>query len=398
MFSYALVFGANQILDSGGFGLFYAALLAITVLQSPTTALTFVLGRRIASESATDGPAQAVRTARLVIASCVKWGTPAAIVLGAVLAAVGARLGIEAWQILLLIPATVLALVLVEILRVSLQSLLLFVRASALWLTSQGAQVILSLALLYFTGRVWTGILGFLIGAGLASLAFAGSFANMSAGPVGSLTASMLRGLLRETPLILAYSLFILINSVDMLVGYWLLSRAELDAYAASALLPKAVVTATFAVAQVLVPVIVEQKMERISVNVSVLKAIAMAAGMSVAAAVVLWFGTPILQATPFAIRGLDFSVMMVLAVGAIALSAMRIIIVVEGAMQRYAIGLAQAVAIVLFIALAASAEARADRMAELYTLIVWAFLIGTGVTIVLWRSGWFGLTRSRDP
>src|SRR5262249_24647579 len=60
VYSYALVFGANQILDSGGFGLLYAALLAITVLQSPTTAFTFVLGRRIASENAAGGPGQAL--------------------------------------------------------------------------------------------------------------------------------------------------------------------------------------------------------------------------------------------------------------------------------------------------------------------------------------------------
>ena len=39
------------------------------------------------------------------------------------------------------------------------------------------------------------------------------------------------------------------LDSLDMLVGYWLLSRPQLDAYAASALLPKAIVTATFAVA-----------------------------------------------------------------------------------------------------------------------------------------------------
>src|SRR5262249_9039714 len=140
-------------------------LLAITVLQSPTTAFTFVLGRRIASENAAGGREQAMQIGWLAVGSCVEYGTPLALLLGVVLAAVGSRLGIEAWQILLLTPATVLALVLAEVMRVSFQSLLLFIRASLLWLTSQGAQVILSLVLLLLSGRVWTGVLGVLLGA-----------------------------------------------------------------------------------------------------------------------------------------------------------------------------------------------------------------------------------------
>jgi len=398
VFSYALVFGANQILDPGGFGLLYATLLAITVLHSPTTAFTFVLGRRIASENAVGGREEAVRIGWLAVVYCVKYGTPLALLVGVVLAVVGSRLGIEAWQILFLLPATVLTLVVAEVIRVSFQSLLLFIRASMLWLTSQGAQVVLSLVLLALSGRVWAGVLGVLLGAALASAAFAGLFATIPRGQRVRLDASTMRNVPGAIPLVLAYSLFILMNSLDMLVGYWLLPRPQLGAYAASALLPKAVVTATFAVSQVLVPVIVEQKMDGLAVGVSVFKAIAMAAGMSMAAAAFLWLTTPFLQATPLAIRGLDFTVMMTLAAAAVALSALRVIIVVEGAMQRYAIGLAQSIPIVLFIALAANGEASADHMATLYTTVVWVFLIGTAAIFLLLRSGLFGPIRSQDP
>jgi hypothetical protein len=353
VFSYTLVFGANRILDAGGFGLFYAALLAITVLQSPTTALTFVLGRRIASENATAGPEQATRLTWVVIELCIKWGIPIAALFGVMLALAGPAIGVEAWQILLLIPGTVLAIVFVEVLRVSMQSMLLFNRANLLWLMSQGAQAFLSLALLRFSGRVWTGILGFLIGATLASAPFLTSFASAARARARLPTTATIRSLVRETPMILAYSLFILINSIDILLGYCVLSRAELDVYAGSAMLPKATVTATFAVAQVLLPVVVGQKMDGVAIHMSVLKAIVLAIAMSTAAFLVLWIATPFLQATSFAIRGLDFSMMMTMAAGAVALSALRIVVVAEGAMERYAVGLAQSAAVVVFVVLA---------------------------------------------
>jgi hypothetical protein len=290
---------------------------------------------------------------------------------------------------LLLIPATVLALVLYELLRVSLQSMLLFTRASLLWLTGQGAQMVLSLAFLSLFGRVWTGVLGCLVGAASAFAVFVLPFVRTTPGAGASLRMIAPTGTLaRAAPLVLSYSFFILINNIDMIIGYWLLPRAELGVYAASAILPKAIITATFAVAQVVLPVVVDQNMDGISVRLSVVKAIAMGTGMSVAAAFVLWIATPFFQATPFGIVGLDFSIMMILAIGAVALSVMRILVVIETAMQRYAIGLAQSAAIVLFIVLSMGGEPRAYRIAELHTIIVWGFLIATSVIFSLASSG----------
>jgi O-antigen/teichoic acid export membrane protein len=395
--SYALVFGANRILDPGGFGLFYASLMAITVLVSPMMAVMFVLGRRIASESAAGGRAQAAKITLGLLGLCMRWGLPAVALLGVVLAVAGPGLGIEAWQILLLIPATVFALGIAEVLRVSLQSMLLFSQASLLWLASQTAQVALSFTFLLFFRRVWTGILGVLLGAALISAIYAFLFARTARPTTAVLTVSGIKSLIREAPMVLAYSLFILISNVDILVSYWLLTRAELDVYAASALLPKAIITATSSVAQVLLPVVVEQRVDGLSPRFSVLKAIAMVAGMSVAAAFVLWIVMPLVQTTPFAIRGLDASVMTILAAGAVALSTMRVLVVAEVALQRYAVGLAQAGAVVLFIVLCTSGEARAYRIGELHTIIVWGFLIASIATFLMVRTGSSGLIRSQE-
>jgi SAM-dependent methyltransferase len=64
------------------------------------------------------------------------------------------------------------------------------------------------------------------------------------------------------------------------------------------------------------------------------------------------------------------------LVTASVGLSVMRILVVVEGAVQRYAIGLSQLGAIVLFVILCMSTEVRVYGLAEAYTVIVWGFLI----------------------
>jgi hypothetical protein len=98
----------------------------------------------------------------------------------------------------------------------------------------------------------------------------------------------------------------------------------------------------------------------------------------------------PFVQATPFAIRGFNFSAMIMLAIGAVGLSMLRILVVVEVALQRYAVGLTQAGAVVLFLVLCKTVEDRTYSIAELHTIIVWGFLIVAGATLLLVRIGFF--------
>ena len=386
--SYVLVFGANRILDSGGFGLFYASLLAISVLMSPMMALTFVLGRRITMESARAGQAQAATITWRLIILCVRLGLPAVVLLGGLLAALGPWLGIEAWQILLLIPSTVLALAAAEILRVSLQSLMLFNKASP---TLDGEPDRADPSVSFRT--VWAGILGVAVGAASVSAAYAIAFAALHVRfwPMPAPAIRMSSRSADDSCLFAVHAP----DNIDILIGYWLLTRAELDIYAASALLPKAIVTATFAVAQVVLPVVVEQRMDGVSARFSVIKAVGVVLGMSTAAGLVLWVAMPLVQTTPFAIRGLDLSVMMVLATGAAALSTLRILVVAESALQRHAIGLSQSAAVVLFLVLCTRAGGRAYGLAELHTVIVWAFLIIAVAVLFALRTG--GAARMRS-
>ena len=72
--------------------------------------------------------------------------------------------------------------------------------------------------------------------------------------------------------------------------------------------------TATFAVAQVVLPVVVDQRLDGLAFYFSVVKAIAVVTVMSFAAAFLMFVAVPFVQTTDFAIRGLDVPAMMMLA------------------------------------------------------------------------------------
>jgi hypothetical protein len=376
-FNYALILVANRLLDAGGFSLFYATTLAMTVAIAPVIGATFVITRVFADVAAKRGQAQVAASTWRLVLRCLQWGGPAAAVLGLAAAAGAPLLDIEAWPVLLLFPAAVLALVVFELLRASFQSLLLFTWASAIWFVCQLAQFVLAAAALVALSRVWTGVAGIFAGAALTCGLFvpwfirrAGAASEPSAPLLGTVDFA------HELRMILSYSLFVLMNNVDILVGYWWLSPAASDAYAASSLLPKAIVTATFPVAQVVLPVIVDRKSSGMLFRHSILKAIVLVAAMGIAAAAVLWLSVPFYQTTPIAIRGLDFPLMMLLAAGAVALGTWRVLVVVEVAIQQFALGIVQVVPIILFIAVCMVVEPSASNLALAYTAVSWAFLV----------------------
>ena len=220
--SYVLVFGANRILDTGGFGLFYASLLGITILLSPMMALLLVFSRRVAAESAAAGRAQATKLTWDFIVLCLRWGIPLVLPIAVSLALAQPLLKVEAWQLLLLIPAAVFALFIAEVLRASLQGMLLFNQASLLWIASQSAQVALSFAFLLLFHKVWVGIFGVVLGATVVSAGYALWFARL-ARRSSSLSVPIMTGLSAETPMIVSYSLFMLMSNIDIILAYWLL-------------------------------------------------------------------------------------------------------------------------------------------------------------------------------
>jgi O-antigen/teichoic acid export membrane protein len=389
VFNYALFWGANRILDTGSFGLFYTAMLSINVLMSPMAAVSVVLARRFAEIGALSGPPQVIALTWRLLVMCWR-ATP--IVLGAAFAvALAAKwIGIEAWQIVVLVPLTVLALVVVEILRTSMQGMLQFARASALWVATTGLSCAFAFAALLISMKVWSALAGLL--AGTVIVAGVSLLRSPRHDPRRSVEALPTVDLIRAIPMILSYSLFILLNNMDILVGYLVLPRTELDAYAASALLPKAVVTATYAIAQVVLPVIAEQRSAGARFRQSAVKALALSAVAAIAAVTLLWFAVPLAQQTVFAIRKLDVELLKILSIGSVALSILRIIVVVEVALHRYAMGVAQVGAAAVFVLFCFTFGAGPLNIAAGYVATVVCFLLFS----CLWFIGLRTLERKK--
>jgi hypothetical protein len=372
--NYALLWAANHLLGSGGFGLFYTAFLIINVLLSPILAVILVWTRGLTDLGARFGGEQVVATTSRALKACAR-ALPFVALAAAVLGATAWWLGFEAWSIALLIPLTVLAFVVLEILSASFQSVLLFRWQIAVWLIGGIARLGFTIAALWLVPRVWSGLLGILAGAVVASAAFVPSF--LRAGRTAPARPAIVAfDLAHEWPMVVGYSVFVLLTNIDILVGYFLLPRTSLDVYAASALLPKGITMATFAVTQVLLPVVVDQKADGLSYRGSITKAIVLTIALGSAGAVVLWLAVPWVQLTSLAIHGLDFRVMMTLAAAATVLGAIRVLVIAEIALQRYFIGLAQIGVIVVFAVLCAISTASAPRIAELYAAVSGTFML----------------------
>ncbi len=90
---------------------------------------------------------------------------------------------------------------------------------------------------------------------------------------------------------------------------------------------------------------------------------------------------------------------MMTLAVAAIALGAIRVFVVVEVALQRYAAGFTQAGAIALFALICLLSAAPALRIAELYAVVTLSFMVIVAIALIMPRARGYppSFNRRRD-
>lgn len=377
---YALMLAANYLLDGAAFGVFYTAWVAITVAMAPATAVLMVMGRVLTDAAMRLGRAAVAGLTLRLLGRCLGWGMPLA--LGAGLALAGGGWGSGARPLLLLLPLVALVLIAVEILRTAFQALLLFGRSSGLWVASQAAQLALAVPALALTHRVWPGFLAVLVAASLAAAGFVPWFARAARKDPEAAPPRLPFKLAREARLVASYSLFVLINNIDILLGYGLMPRLALSAYAASALLPKAIVLATLPVAQIALPVIVERRADGQPVRETGLTALALVLVAAAGAATLLWLAVPALQSTPLAIRGLDIEVTRILALGAVGLGAARVLVVAEIALGRHAIGFVQAAMLALFALTAIAAGHSPRSLAAIYTAVSWLFFAAAAAVL----------------
>jgi O-antigen/teichoic acid export membrane protein len=179
----------------------------------------------------------------------------------------------------------------------------------------------------------------------------------------------------RALPFCTAYAGFVLFNNADVFVAYLMLNATDLGAYSAAAVLPKAIVTATQPVANIVLPILVSLGEEGRRTRQAVVKGIAVTGILAALGAGVLWLGSDAVCGGRFGIRFCSAGPMLVLAAGSIGLSMARVSIAADLGRGRYWLAHLPLAACAAFVALGLASRADVPALASRYALTAMAVL-----------------------
>ena len=350
-FYYLLLLIANAMLDPTGFGRLYTGWAVLNVLVAPISIIALLLSSYFAQANAGKGPAFVSVMLARVAAIAVPWTAATVLVLELLFYLGGRLIGVDSLALILVLPVTAVSFLGVEIVRASLQGTLRFVAYGASWFLWCVAQCAVGAAGLLLTRSPWGCFAGMLVAnlltlGGLCWAVAGGGTAAPDATDDSPRLAPRLAPSL--APSLAAYSLrralafcsafvgFVLFNNADIFLAYLILSPADLGIYTASSVLPKAIVTATQPVVQIILPVVIAIQGEGEDTSPAVLKAIFAAFALGTAAFVVLWAGADLACGSSHGIRFCTSPLMLLLAAAAVPLSVIRTLVTADVAHGRY--------------------------------------------------------------
>jgi O-antigen/teichoic acid export membrane protein len=341
-FYYLLLLIANGMLDPIGFGRLYTGWAVLNVLVAPISIMALLLSSYFAQANASNGPAFVSRMLARVAAIALPWTAATVLVLEVLFYLGGRLIGVDSLALILVLPLTAVSFLGVEILRASLQGTLRFVAYGASWFLWCVAQCAVGALGLLLTRSPWGCFAGMLV----ANLLTLGGLCWAVAGRAGGGAAAP--AATQDSPELASYSLrralafcsafvgFVLFNNADIFLAYLILSPADLGIYTASSVLPKAIVTATQPVVQIILPVVISIQGEGEDTSQAVMKAIFAAFALGAAAFVVLWAGSDLACGAPHGIRFCTSPLMLLLAAAAVPLSVIRTLVTADVAHGRY--------------------------------------------------------------
>lgn len=378
LFYYALLIAANRLLGIGSFGRFYTALSMLNVLYIPAVVLTFMLVRHFTTLNTASGFGAVVGELSLILKQHGLVGAALVAVLIVALVLLGSVIGVTAVQILVLVPCIALSLYIFEIARAALQGALDFVSYSVAWIGCRAAQFVLAIGAILWLGTAWAGLAGILVASAVSACLLL-VVIYRRAGTTKAATASSFR-VGPALPFILEYGLFIIVNNIDVLIAYFLLPKEQLGIYAATSVLPKAIISVTQPVSQVMLPVLTASTELWRGRRTALLKAFVVCAGIAVVGAAVLSFGRSLACHEGMGIRSCNTDLLVWLALAAIPLSLVRVLVVAGLATGNRRHALVPALAIVAFAGLAVAWAHSPLQLGLLYCAFCWLFIVVYGL------------------
>lgn len=391
-FFYLLVFAANRILDPVGFGRFYTAWAALNVLAAPGSVLSTMLVGHFAAIYRTGSAAAVTSALRAISSSFVPWVGVATIASVVILNLAGVIVGVDALALTVLVPLTAAASFVVEMVRAAYQGMRRFAWFGASWFAWCIGQCVLGVVGLALTGAVWAAYAG-MLGAGIATLIALTMLLGASARPVSGTGPTDPKPPRVDWRSALSFCTsfggLVLFNNADIFVAYLTMDAAHLGAYAAAAVLPKAILTATQPIVQTIFPIVVHLHGTARQSSSAVTKAVGLALALASAGAVFLWVTGDSVCGGGHGIRFCSDSLMTILAAAAIPLAAVRVWTTADLGRHLYSLPLLSVPVFLLFMLGESWSRPSGTTLAMIYGATAWGML-ATAIVIksALWRRG----------
>lgn len=387
---YTLVVTVNAKVDPVAFGRFYLGWAILNILAAPGGVLALSLSGHFAEIFRLGGTASAVAALGQLAAKLMPWALALAVATDAVLLISGRVLGADSTAMILLLPFTALTSVLVECVRAMFQGMLRFVWFGASWLGWCFVQFAFSVVGLVLVGAPWVVFLGMLTANCLTLIVLlleVRRIRSMAATTTAAIPPVVTQSLWPVLPLCVALGGFVLLNNADVLVAYLTLSGAGLGAYSASAVLPKAIVTATHAVSQVILPVATHIRSENASLRGALAKAIALTFALAAFGALSLELASDMVCGGRFGIKFCDPALLPLLAGAAVAVSVIRTALIADVLGGRRWRPYVSIVGLAAFAAAGRLGPQDGFQLARSYTILCWLLLIVLAAwKLVDWR------------
>jgi O-antigen/teichoic acid export membrane protein len=386
-FYYLLLLVANVLLDPAGFGRLYTGWAILNVLVTPVSIIALLLSGFFAKEFTAHGPSIIPQLLARIATIALPWTAAAVALLEALFYAAGISIGVDSTLLILVVPPTAASFLGVEVVRAAFQGMLRFTAFGVSWLAWCAAQCVLGAGGLFLFGAPWACFAGMML-ANILTLVCVFWFISATCPPAPRPFARRLPAEVFSFtvafPFCSAFIGFVVFNNSDILFAYLSLSPVELGGYTASSVLPKAIVTATQPVVQIILPVVISIINEGRDTQLAVQKAVTVALALGVLGFVVLWLGSDLVCSEGHGIRFCNSSLMLTLAAAAVPLAVVRTLMTADLARGRYRISHLPFGANLLFIgtmlAMTWVRPVGEAKIATIYLLSCWALLASYAV------------------
>lgn len=382
-FYYLLLLWANKALDPANFGRFYAGWAILNVLVTPGSVLVLFFAGYFAEGFRIGGGPAVVPSLRRIAGALAPWVVGAVVACETLLYLGGAVVGVDAFSTIVLLPILALSFFAVELLRAAFQAMLRFVWFGASWLACCMLQCALGVGALKLVAAPWAAFGGMLTANVLTVGTLAVALRDKSR-PSNVPNPVPAPGFRQALPFCSAYAGLVLFNYIDVFVAYMNTDANQLGTYAAATVLPKAIVTATQPVVQIVLPVVINIRSQVKQISRAVAKAAVMAFAIAAAGLAFLWSSSGLVCGGRYGIRFCTPNLMLVLALAAMPLAVVRVWITADLAQHRYWLAHMPFVLLGAFVGIEMLSPQPIEGLAEAYAIACWAVCLAVGFASLL--------------